>query len=238
MVELTQIHSTKSSDAISIVFVHGLGGDARRTWMYTPNDDATLWPKWVGEDANCNVWIVGYLRDRRRAAGAREPPGARSRTSQGCATRRRKKPASAAWCVTSNRAQNVRFRPSRPLSDRQSYSDAYISKRVVTNIGYRYIRAGPLQRLSVAALPRRLRGSDALPKIQPRGKRQDGSLQQAGEQQRHAAHGARFIIACCRKFQTSACSAPMNMRLPRLPEPPKGTRPPPRFWGSVLVSSF
>ena len=56
MAELTQIHSTKSPDAISIVFVHGPGGDARRTWMYTPRDDATLWPKWVGEDANCNVW--------------------------------------------------------------------------------------------------------------------------------------------------------------------------------------
>lgn len=54
MAELTQIHSTKSPNAISIVFVHGLGGDARQTWMYTPKDDATLWPKWVGEDADKN----------------------------------------------------------------------------------------------------------------------------------------------------------------------------------------
>lgn len=60
MAELTQIHSTTSPNAINIVFVHGLGGDSRETWMHKPKDDATLWPRWIGEDADCNVWILGY----------------------------------------------------------------------------------------------------------------------------------------------------------------------------------
>lgn len=60
MAELTRIHSTESSEAINVVFVHGLGGHAHETWMCDPLDENTLWPKWIGEDANCNVWIIGY----------------------------------------------------------------------------------------------------------------------------------------------------------------------------------
>ena len=60
MAELTRIHSSESTDAINVVFVHGLGGDALQTWMYDAADDSTLWPRWVGEDANCNVWVMGY----------------------------------------------------------------------------------------------------------------------------------------------------------------------------------
>lgn len=60
MAELTRIHSTDSPDAIDVVFVHGLGGDMRATWMRDANDETTLWPAWVGEDANCNVWLLGY----------------------------------------------------------------------------------------------------------------------------------------------------------------------------------
>lgn len=43
-----------------VVFVHGLGGDARETWMHDPKDPATLWPRWVAQDTGCPVWLLGY----------------------------------------------------------------------------------------------------------------------------------------------------------------------------------
>ena len=43
-----------------IVFVHGLGGDARTTWMSDPKNPATLWPQWLAEDSGCPVWLLGY----------------------------------------------------------------------------------------------------------------------------------------------------------------------------------
>ena len=60
MAELTRIHSTDAPDAVNVVFIHGLGGDPRTTWMHSPMDPSALWPKWVGEDAACNVWTLGY----------------------------------------------------------------------------------------------------------------------------------------------------------------------------------
>lgn len=60
MATLTQVHAASKPDALNIVFVHGLGGDARKTWMHNPKDHTTLWPIWVGEDVECNAWVVGY----------------------------------------------------------------------------------------------------------------------------------------------------------------------------------
>lgn len=60
MAELTRVHVTESLDAVHVVFVHGLGGDVRETWMSNPLDHTTLWPKWVGEDAQCDVWLLKY----------------------------------------------------------------------------------------------------------------------------------------------------------------------------------
>lgn len=60
MTILTQVYQATSSDALHVIFVHGLGGDARSTWMHNPKDDASLWPSWIGEDVTCNVWIAGY----------------------------------------------------------------------------------------------------------------------------------------------------------------------------------
>lgn len=57
---LTRLHESLSSDALHVIFVHGLGGDARSTWMYNPKDHTTLWPSWVGEEVECNVWVAGY----------------------------------------------------------------------------------------------------------------------------------------------------------------------------------
>ncbi len=61
MATLTQIHKDSTPDALHVIFVHGLGGDARSTWMHDPNDNTALWPSWIGEDVGCNVWVAGYV---------------------------------------------------------------------------------------------------------------------------------------------------------------------------------
>lgn len=60
MATLTRVHEDSAPDALHVIFVHGLGGDARSTWMHNPKDHSTLWPSWVGEDVGCNVWVAGY----------------------------------------------------------------------------------------------------------------------------------------------------------------------------------
>jgi len=60
MTSLENVHNVSDPDAIHAVFVHGLGGDAKSTWMHNPKDRTTLWPKWIGEDAECHVWVAGY----------------------------------------------------------------------------------------------------------------------------------------------------------------------------------
>lgn len=58
--KLTQVHQASSQNALHVVFVHGLGGEARATWMCNSADPTTLWPVWIGEDVGCNVWVAGY----------------------------------------------------------------------------------------------------------------------------------------------------------------------------------
>lgn len=61
MAELTQVHNpANAAGKPRIVFIHGLDGDARDTWMSNPKVDSTLWPKWLGEDTGCPVWLLGY----------------------------------------------------------------------------------------------------------------------------------------------------------------------------------
>jgi hypothetical protein len=60
MATLTQIHTAHEPDALHVIFVHGLGGEARSTWMHNPADHTTLWPTWIGEDVGCHVWVAGY----------------------------------------------------------------------------------------------------------------------------------------------------------------------------------
>ena len=57
---LTQVHNDLNPEALHVIFVHGLGGEARSTWMHNPKDHKTLWPCWIGEDVGCNVWVAGY----------------------------------------------------------------------------------------------------------------------------------------------------------------------------------
>lgn len=60
MAQLYRIHQSDAPDAPNVVFIHGLGGHPRETWMHNSKDPKTLWPSWIGEDANCNVWVLGY----------------------------------------------------------------------------------------------------------------------------------------------------------------------------------
>jgi pimeloyl-ACP methyl ester carboxylesterase len=52
-----------------IVFIHGLDGDARTTWMADPNVASTLWPAWLGRDTKCPVWLLGYEAPTFRSGG-------------------------------------------------------------------------------------------------------------------------------------------------------------------------
>lgn len=53
------VDSTKKDD-LAVIFMHGLNGDARRTWMMDEKDDSTLWPRWLASDVDCSAWVLGY----------------------------------------------------------------------------------------------------------------------------------------------------------------------------------
>jgi pimeloyl-ACP methyl ester carboxylesterase len=52
-----------------IVFIHGLDGNVRTTWMANPKIDSTLWPTWLGEDTGCPVWLLEYEAATFRSSG-------------------------------------------------------------------------------------------------------------------------------------------------------------------------
>lgn len=49
-----------STSDLQIIFIHGLGGDIRNTWMNNPSDHTSLWPQWIADETGCCVWLVGY----------------------------------------------------------------------------------------------------------------------------------------------------------------------------------
>jgi pimeloyl-ACP methyl ester carboxylesterase len=56
---MTDVFSVVVPDVpvLDVVFLHGLGGDARRTW----DAGEAFWPGWLGEDVlGIAVWSVGY----------------------------------------------------------------------------------------------------------------------------------------------------------------------------------
>lgn len=60
MTILEKVYTHSPSASTTVVFVHGLGGDARGTWTHNLRDHTTFWPSWVGQEAQCSAWIVGY----------------------------------------------------------------------------------------------------------------------------------------------------------------------------------
>lgn len=63
MTELVREYDAGEKDGMAIVFVHGMGGDRRQTWMLNPGDTSSLWPLWLGRECGCDTWTVGYDAD-------------------------------------------------------------------------------------------------------------------------------------------------------------------------------
>lgn len=61
MADLIPVYDpVKATGKPRLVFIHGLDGDIRKTWMADPKNQDTLWPRWVGEEIGCPVWLLGY----------------------------------------------------------------------------------------------------------------------------------------------------------------------------------
>jgi predicted alpha/beta hydrolase family esterase len=60
MSTLESAYQPPTPGPFSIVFIHGLNGHAKTTWMSDPRDTATFWPVWIGEDSGCDTWVLGY----------------------------------------------------------------------------------------------------------------------------------------------------------------------------------
>ncbi|NEP60731.1 MAG: hypothetical protein F6K31_27680 [Symploca sp. SIO2G7] len=58
-----------------VIFVHGLGGNARSTWHPQEKDnDNNFWPAWLGEDmSDVGIWSLGYEVEPFRWKGATMP---------------------------------------------------------------------------------------------------------------------------------------------------------------------
>ena len=55
---LLQVSNPSGRVAADVVFVHGIQGDPRKTWM---NKYGGFWPSWLAEDnGELAVWSVGY----------------------------------------------------------------------------------------------------------------------------------------------------------------------------------
>ena len=60
MADLFPIAEARGPKTANVIFFHGLGGDAKKTWEAT-KDDASLWPAWLAQDIEgLAVYSVGY----------------------------------------------------------------------------------------------------------------------------------------------------------------------------------
>jgi pimeloyl-ACP methyl ester carboxylesterase len=60
MSQLHKIAVPTGTPSGTVIFVHGLGGDAFDTWRATPDEEA-LWPRWLAQDIpGLAVFSVGY----------------------------------------------------------------------------------------------------------------------------------------------------------------------------------
>ncbi len=70
MSELIPISGCENANRkADVVFVHGLGGDAFKTWRHG-KDDSTSWPHWLGKDfPEIGVWSLDYDASPTRSRG-------------------------------------------------------------------------------------------------------------------------------------------------------------------------
>jgi pimeloyl-ACP methyl ester carboxylesterase len=59
MANLHVLYTAQSSN-IALIFIHGLNRHYRETWMIDKTHEATLWPKDLGAELNCDVWSLEY----------------------------------------------------------------------------------------------------------------------------------------------------------------------------------
>jgi pimeloyl-ACP methyl ester carboxylesterase len=60
MADLFPIAEAQGPKTANAIFLHGLGGDAKKTWEAT-KDEASLWPAWLAQDIeSLAVYSVGY----------------------------------------------------------------------------------------------------------------------------------------------------------------------------------
>jgi pimeloyl-ACP methyl ester carboxylesterase len=62
MSELMAVANAEDAGRVGdVVFVHGLGGNAREYWMADKDKPETFWPAWIGADVpGVGVWSLGY----------------------------------------------------------------------------------------------------------------------------------------------------------------------------------
>lgn len=60
MAQIECLVDSDKKDGLAVIFIHGLNGDARETWMRNKTDDSTLWPRWLASDTDCSVWLLAY----------------------------------------------------------------------------------------------------------------------------------------------------------------------------------
>ena len=71
---LHRVSTSAGSDHLAdVVFLHGLGGDAFKTWRHG-NDQSTSWPHWLAEEfPDVGIWLLGYAASpTKRARGIRK----------------------------------------------------------------------------------------------------------------------------------------------------------------------
>ncbi|MDR6983163.1 pimeloyl-ACP methyl ester carboxylesterase/tetratricopeptide (TPR) repeat protein [Rheinheimera pacifica] len=60
MAQIECLVDSDKKDGLAVIFIHGLNGDARETWMRNKTDESTLWPRWLASDTDCSVWLLAY----------------------------------------------------------------------------------------------------------------------------------------------------------------------------------
>lgn len=59
MANLHILYSSPRS-SVALIFIHGLSGHYRDTWMIDKSNEETLWPQYLGVELDCDVWSLEY----------------------------------------------------------------------------------------------------------------------------------------------------------------------------------